>query len=493
MRKVFLESLPTKEGIGINKGQQVIDWIGSVGCRVKIIYDNIVGEVEIIDYDGRYLYVSYSDKSPYKISAIGFASCSLKGLLKGEINNFKYNIGDKIIDNRRNLIITDRKTSVSYDRNNKKYTYKYYKYKCNKCGFKCGEHYKNQEYQNELWILESNLLTGKNGCACCSIPSKIVVEGINDIPTTVPWMVKYFQGGYEESKLYNISSNKKIYPICPDCGQVKSKSISINHINRWKNIFCPCGDGKSYPEKLMYNILKQLNMEFEMEFSPKWIKPRRYDFYIPHMNLIIEMDGALGHGYGVYSKSDMTIEKSIKIDKYKDKMANIHNIDVVRINCEESNLEFIKTNILNSKLKIIFDLTKIDWNECEGFALSNLVKKVCEYKKDNPNATTGDVGKVFDLQAQTVRDYLIKGSKIWNWIEYDSEKEMINIGIKCGKSRRKMVEIFKNETSLGVFSSCSELERLSEKLFNVKLNNSKISMVCNGKQKTHKGYTFKYV
>lgn len=57
----------------------------------------------------------------------------------------------------------------------------------------------------------------------------------------------------------------------------------------------------------------------------------------------------------------------------------------------------------------------------------------------------------------------------------------------------KPVEIFKDGNSLGIFSSASELERKSEKLFGVKLLSSKISTVCTGKRKFHKGYTFKHV
>ena len=46
---------------------------------------------------------------------------------------------------------------------------------------------------------ERQILNGKR-CACCS--NSVVVEGINDIPTTAPWMVDYFPGGYEEAKRY---------------------------------------------------------------------------------------------------------------------------------------------------------------------------------------------------------------------------------------------------------------------------------------------------
>ena len=64
---------------------------------------------------------------------------------------------------------------------------------------------------------------------------------------------------------------------------------------------------------------------------------------------------------------------------------------------------------------------------------------------------------------------------------------------KSGRAIGKKVEVFKDNKSLGIFSSCAELERRSKKLFGVKLFNQCISDICNGKQKHHKGFIFKYV
>ena len=55
--------------------------------------------------------------------------------------NYKYNIGDRIKDNNRDLTIIDRRI-----RNDK---YKQYKYRCNKCGYECGESYHDQKYEKE--------------------------------------------------------------------------------------------------------------------------------------------------------------------------------------------------------------------------------------------------------------------------------------------------------------------------------------------------------
>ncbi|HEY8804251.1 MAG TPA: hypothetical protein VIM42_03935, partial [Clostridium sp.] len=107
-----------------------------------------------------------------------------------------------------------------------------------------------------------------------------------------------------------------------------------------------------------------------------------------------------------------------------------------------------------------------------------------------------EISKIMKLCKNTIWRYLKKG-KILGWCEYnleDSEilrKQRVKKGTK--KACSKKVEIFKDNKSLGIFPSCCELDRQSQKIFGVKLLQSSISHVCIGKQKQHKGYTFKYI
>ena len=100
--------------------------------------------------------------------------------------------------------------------------------------------------------------------------------------------------------------------------------------------------------------------------------------------------------------------------------------------------------------------------------------------------------KKFKLSRKTIVNYLGKGTK-FKWCEYNAEIESKKASHINGKSNGKKVEIFKNKESLGIFNSVIELARQSEDLFNVKLNRHYIYKVCNGKQKHHKGYIFKYI
>ena len=80
-----------------------------------------------------------------------------------------------------------------------------------------------------------------------------------------------------------------------------------------------------------------------------------------------------------------------------------------------------------------------------------------------------------------------------NWCKYNAQEESHKGRIKTGITKRKPVKILKDDKCIGIFESISDIAEQSEKLFGVKLLNSKIGSVCNGKRKTHKGYTFEYV
>ncbi|EQC1535443.1 hypothetical protein ACY1J9_001274 [Clostridium botulinum] len=479
IRKVFLDDLPKKDGI-----KQVIDWGNTIGKKVKFCYDNIQGEIEIMSYETKksYLCIKYKDNI-LRIKSDHFKNCNIGRLLGVYTNNFKIKIGKILKDNKRNLVIINRE--IRKDKNNK--NEKWYKYKCNKCGWDQG------------WINESNLLKHKKGCSCCS--GKIIVQGINDIPTTAPWMVKYFQGGYDEAKLYTKISNKKIKPICTNCEKIKNKLISISNIYYNHSIGCVCDDGVSYSEKFMFKVLEQLNINFETELSKSnfdWCKNYRYDFYIPSLNCIIETHG-LQHYKNCKGVWTRKLKEEQKNDKLKEQLAKKNGIEhYTIIDCRYSELEWIKNNILNSKLNELFDLSKIDWIKCEEFACSNLIKRVCKIKKRNPSLTCDNISKLTNLTATTINKYLKKGNKL-KWCDYnpkeESRKGSRKGGRKCGKMNGKKVEIYKNNISLGIFKSCVELEMQSEKLFGVKLFRSNISAVCRNKysKETYKEYLFRYV
>lgn len=320
-----------------------------------------------------------------------------------------------------------------------------------------------------------------------------ITIGYNDIATTAPWMVKYLKNK-EDAYSYACKSNKKIWFTCPICGNEKCMRICDFYK---RGICCPkCGDKTPYPEKIMFNVLCQLNIEFKYRQYFDWVNNKEYDFYIQSLNTIVETHGRQ-HYEEQRRKSNRTkslIEEQAN-DKLKKELALTNGIrpeNYIVIDCRKSELEFIKQNILNSNLNKLFDLNKIDWLKCQEFACSSRVKEACDlWNSGIKNAI--NIGTIMNLSDVTITKYLHKGKEL-NWcIDYDSKKILSERSRNIGLANGKQVEIFKGGFSLGIFPSCAELERKSLKLFGVKLNQGHISDVCIGRRKQHQGYTFRYV
>lgn len=373
------------------KRGKLIDWKNSIGCKVDFTYKDVNGYVVICNYENKNVSFNYNNKV-YKMYTGSFVECKFGKILNKYNGNFKVEINSLFKDNKKDFIITDRK--YRKDKNN--IGRKFYKYKCNKCGYDKG------------WIDESHLLDGQ-GCACCN--GKTVVKGINDIATTDPWMIEYLVNK-EDAYRFTSNSGEKIKTKCPDCGSVKTMQITTLYTYGFG--CTKCSDGISYPNKFIINLLKQLNVDFKTEYSPEWSKGRRYDSYIPSKNLIIEMDGGLGHGNKIHSKSNITLEESKEIDSWKDEQARLHGIEVIRIDCNynhENKFEFIKNNLLNGDITNYFDLSSIDWDEINNRSTSNLIKLCCDYYNSN-NVRLKDMANFFNIHYTTLLDYLKQGKNL---------------------------------------------------------------------------------
>lgn len=466
-RKVFLEKLPHSKS-----GKQII-WQKSVGLSFNFLYDGIKGNLKIIDYnkDNQNIYLEYNNNK-YKTKTSDILKCRLSYIIGLKIREFKYNIGDII-----NFKTGDIKITKSF-RNNKG---KRYEYKC----LNCGQYNEIQEYMIGI----------TNNCpVCCDNPQK-VVKGINDIATTDRWIVNFLKNK-EDSYKYNRCSGKKITFKCPNCGFEKQMSISafVSY-----GFSCPqCSDGFSMGNKFMLNILEQLNMEYESEKRFNWCtyynkyKNKQvtgvYDFYIPINNLIIEMDGKQHKKEN--NKFKLNLDEQKYIDNKKDELAKIHNLNIIRIDCEYTDLNYIKNNILNSKLNKILDFKNINWDNIFENVINSKIKQCCDIF--NKGKIVSELAIIFNVANRTIRSWLKQGN-ILNWCNYDAKIENLKAHKVKNNKSSKQTEIFKNKQSLGIFPSCAELERQSAKLFGVNLNHSKISMVCNGKKPQYKGFTFKYV
>ena len=464
MRKVFLDELP-RGGRYIKKNS--INWKESIGSKVKFVYDDIEGEIEIVDYKNSYLTVKYENKTK-TIKRDNFLNCRLGELLNKYTKEFKYNIGKHIKDDKRDFTITDREYREVKEFK-RTYNYKFYKYHCHKCN---GEH----------WMTESGINRGSN-CIFCSNKKELL--GFNTIYDKASWMIK-LGISEEDAKKYTPQSNEYINVTCPHCK--KKKKVQICQIYKNKSIGCSCGDGISYPEKFTFKLLEQLNIDFIWQYTKinaKWCDSYKYDFYFEYNNeeYIIEV-----HGLQHYeeSKNYMSLDKNIENDKLKYNLAINNRIkpdNYIAIDFRESTLEWGKEHIMTSKLNELFDLSKMDWNKCDEYALKNIVKEVCDYWHEHKeinkeNVTPEKIGNIFNLEKSTIRNYLHKGTKL-NWCKYTGNKNKVLI-----------YDLDMNY--IGCEESTNELDRKSIEKLGIHLDYRNISAVCRGKLPHYKGYIFKY-
>ena len=104
-------------------------------------------------------------------------------------------------------------------------------------------------------------------------------------------LLKNKSDGYK----YSFNTHKELEFICPHCHSkiIKRPNQLIN--DKTGLIRCiNCSDGFSYPEKYISNVLQQNKIDFIYQLSSsnyKWCGKYRYDFYIPNLNWIIEVNG----------------------------------------------------------------------------------------------------------------------------------------------------------------------------------------------------------
>ena len=248
--------------------------------------------------------------------------------------------------------------------------------------------------------LPTNLIDKRCGCPICNKAK--VATGFNDIATTNP---EYLDIIVDKEYAYtnSVHSHEKTLFRCPICNNEFESTMSLVH---YQGLSCPsCSDGFSYPNKVMYNVLTNCGIDFIREFSDKWSDKRRYDFCIPSLNILIEMDGGLGHGNKVMKNSGLTKEDTIEMDKYKDKLARENGYTVIRIDSLRSDIDYIKDNILNSPLTRYIDLSNVDWDDVDITSRTTYIVPISNMI--NENYKVKEIANLLQICDATVKKYAL--------------------------------------------------------------------------------------
>lgn len=404
---VDFKNLPIKKNGTIN-------WKSSAGKTIDFQYDNIVSTILINRYcDNNHICISidgYVDNYIIRICSIKNVQLSdvlhVKKTKGNRKNNNQYNVGD-IVNNA--LLITSI-DSCGTDK---------YHYQCIHDGY-CGH------------ISYSEINKGR-GCPICA--NKIVVTGINDIATTNPSVALLFEDE-KDTKKYTQFSNKYVYFKCPTCGAKLYKKI--RDVSTYGLVCNICSDGISYPNKVIFNMLSQVctvhknNQQlqfFEPEKTFSWAinvddnddglcGSKRYDFYIPFDDpIIIEAHGRQ-HIENVWvSLNKMKhVRDEIKNDIIKHDLAiknGIKENHYIVLDCQKSDINFIKESILSSALPALlnFSADDIDWLQCDKFATSSRVFEACAIWNSGIHKVK-DIANNMKVSVTTIYKYIHKGIEL---------------------------------------------------------------------------------
>ena len=439
MRKVFLDDLPIR-------GNKRINWQKSIGYKVRFIYDDIEGEVEIIDYckDRRNLLVEYNNKLNW-IHTSSFSKCKLRIIIGLKNTAHKYNIGDIIGNDKIKIKILEQ---IRFGDNNAKA----YKVECQNCN------YTGIQY-------ESNIL---KAISCPTCGGKKVKVGYNDIWTKNPTLASMLNNPDDGYK-YTIGSNNYVDWRCPNCHRVINNR-RINTVNHQGLSCSHCSDGVSYPEKFMMNLLEQLGLDFEFQKSFYFAESNVYDFYIHSYNMIIET-----HGMQHYKESNRgrSLIDEQRNDEIKRKIAIESGIDkYIIIDCRYSNMKYIQKSTISS-IGDIFNLDNVDWELCDKSGLNSLIIKSCNMWEDGVK-NINEIASILKLHRGTVTSYLKKGA-IHGWCSYNPNKAKSERSRKVGENNSKSVICL---TTGDIFKSMTEASN------RYKISQSSISENVNGKLKS---------
>ena len=280
---------------------------------------------------------------------------------------------------------------------------------------------------NELQRIAVSV-TQASGNTCCPICDRklitqnCVIRGVNDLWTThkeVAALLKNPEDGYK----YTAGSNIKVPFICSNCGNERIKMI-VEVVRN--GLSCPmCGDGVSYPNKLMANLLKANGIDYDTEYYIPGYK-FRYDFHfvINDIDYLVEMDGALNHG--TIDLPNMSIQDRNDNDLRKNLIAKENGYHLIRIDCRytesQDRFEYIKNSIISSELSdLLNDLSEDTFNKCDIVALNtSYIKEVADAWNSGVHSSE-KLQKLLKLSRNTIRKYLRNASKIGLIKESDDE------------------------------------------------------------------------
>ena len=346
------------------------------------------------------------------------------------------------------------------------------------CTFKC------LECGSEFTCNRENILRRKYCPHCFCIKNS--TKGKETISEKFPDLSKFFIDK-NFPITHSCGTHKKAFFKCPSCGEIREVAVCylLEHGLSCKR----CGDGISFPNKFIYNVLKEANIKFISEKVFRWGKNKnnnfvRYDFYIPKFNMIIEANGLQHYKDTIYGN----IADIIKNDEHKEKIAKMNGVvSYVRLDCSKSTPDFIINSIKNQSLLNFINFDSIDLNKIITNCSKSLLLDCCDIFNKNQSLSTTDISIMLNLDRHTVRNYLNRGA-IAGLCVYNTEIAE-NIRKKKAAENRKKQSVLQFDLSNKFISRYDSVTIASEK---TGIKNCAIRNCCVLISNTAGGFLWKY-
>lgn len=154
----------------------------------------------------------------------------------------------------------------------------------------------NVDY-HESYVINCNDFTRGKRCSYCARKNVHYFDSLGFLYHDIAKMiVEDKRNGLTWEDTYKIApySSKKFYFKCLNCKNDSRNKKQLCQIIR-QGFSCEfCSDGLPITEKFLTNVLEQLNINFITQLNKRqydWCNNKKYDFYIPNLNMIIETHG----------------------------------------------------------------------------------------------------------------------------------------------------------------------------------------------------------
>lgn len=290
-----------------------------------------------------------------------------------------------------------------------------------------------------------------------------------------PDLIKYLTNKNDCIKPLNY--RKRVSLTCPTCGSIKF--IYLKSLATYGFSCSGCSGGASMPEKFLSNILKQSGIKFHTQHSFNDDKTKRYDFYIPSIDTIIETHGRQ-HFIQANNWVDVDIQKQIDINKKVYTITNgIKRENYIEIDCSDSSYEFLKNRYIDSLAGIVN--INLAYEESQK---SIVIDVVNEYNKNKKSLK--ELSKEFNMSKTTIISYLKIGTQL-KLCKYNANTQKIKQVKKIGKDNSiKIYRCDLNGKILSEYKSLANAERYTG------IQKSNINKCLKGVRKTAGGYIWKY-